>query len=41
MSRNARTGSVNLIAEIGGWLESGNGFASEDVNSGNLGKEIE
>lgn len=41
MYRHARTERVNLAAEIGGALESGKGFASEDINSVNLGKETE
>ena len=30
-----------IFAETGGEMESGNGFASEDMNSGNLGKETQ
>jgi hypothetical protein len=40
MSGQAGTGGVKLAAEIGGMLESGNGCASELVNSGGLGKNI-
>jgi hypothetical protein len=40
MSGKAGTGGVKLAAEIGGILKSGNGFASELVNSGGLGKII-
>jgi hypothetical protein len=40
MSGKAGTGGVKLAAEIGGMVESGNGFASELVNSGGFGEKI-
>jgi hypothetical protein len=40
MSGQAGTGGLKLAAETGGMVEFGNGFASELVNSGGLGKKI-
>ena len=38
MCRHAPTERVNLAVEIGAALEFGKGFASGEMNSGNLGK---
>jgi len=41
MYRHAPTERVNLAVEIGAALESGKGFASKTINSGDLGKATE